>query len=176
MSATYTAFLNDCRIASGPMAAVLGALAAQADGRRAQVFDDATGEMVKLGRPEEVAQAGAAAPAAASELRVALLPRHVEWLQAQAGGPSAAIRRLIDAARKEGVGRDRQARDAAYRFVSMVAGDRPGFEEACRALYAGDLDRFQAATNGWPNDLSRYAARLAGDGWATVIRPLQPAS
>lgn len=175
MSATYTAFLNDRRIASGPMTAVLGALAAQADGRRAQVFDDATGELIKLGRPEEIARAGEPTPATSTDLRVALLPRHVQWLEAQAGGPSAAIRRLIDTARREGVGRDRQARDAAYRFVSMMAGDRAGFEEACRALYAGDLDRFQEATDAWPGDLSRYAARLAGEGWAPVIRPLQPA-
>lgn len=176
MSATYTAFLNDRRIASGPLTVVLGALAEQAEGRRAQVFDDATGELVKLGRPEEVARAGEAAPTPLpSDLRVALLPRHVAWLQAQPGGPSAAVRRLIDAARREGLGRDRQARDAAYRFVSMVAGDRAGFEEACRALYAGDLDRFQSAAETWPGDLSRYAARLAGDGWAPVSRPLQPA-
>lgn len=175
MSATYTAFLNDRRIATGPMTAVLGALAAEGDGRRALVFDDATGELMKLGRPEELERAAATASPSISEMRVSLLPRHVEWLQAQAYGPSAAIRRLIDAARREGVGRDRQARDASYRFLSMMAGDRPGFEEACRALYAGDHDRFEEATTGWPGDVRRYAARLAGDGWVQVIRPLQPA-
>lgn len=173
MSATFTAFLRDRRVASGPLTAVLGAIAAEPALRQAQVFDDATGELLKLGRPDEVSRA--MAPAGPSELRLTLLPRHLDWLQAQAGGPSAAVRRLIDAARRDGVGRDRQARDAAYRFLSMMAGDRAGFEEACRALYAGDFDRFGEASRGWPEDLRRYAARLAGDGWAPVVRPPVPA-
>jgi hypothetical protein len=173
MSATYTAFLRDRRIASGSLTAVLGAIAGEPAWRQAQVFDDATGELIKLGRPEETARA--AAPEGPSELRLSLLPRHLDWLQAQSGGPSAAVRRLIDAARREGVGRDRQARDAAYRFLSMMVGDRAGFEEACRALYAGDADRFDAVSRGWPVDVSRYARRLAADGWAQVIRPPVPA-
>lgn len=173
MSATYTAFLRDRRVASGPLSAVLGAIAAEPAWRAAQVFDDASGELIKLGRPDEVARA--TAPDGPSELRLSLLPRHLDWLQAQAGGPSAAVRRLIDAARREGVGRDRQARDAAYRFVSMMAGDRAGFEEACRALYAGDAERFESAAADWPADVRRYAQRLAGDGWVQVIRQPVPA-
>lgn len=173
MSATYTAFLGDRRLACGPLAAVIGALAAEPQGRRAQVFEDTTGELVKLGRPEEVARA--VTPEGPSELRLTLLPRHLAWLGAQAGGPSAAVRRLIDSARRDGVGRDRQARDAAYRFLSMMAGDRAGFEEACRALYAGDGERFDEATASWPRDVRVYARRLAADGWSEVIRQPVPA-
>ena len=180
MSATsFTAFIRDRRLATGSLADVFGALAELADGRAAQVFNDATGDLVKLSRPEEVARA--VAPSTGSlpgpvDLRITVLPRHAAWLEAEPGGPSAAVRRLIDAARRDGVGRDRRARDAAYRFISMMAGDRPGFEEACRALYVGDADRFAAATEGWPGDVRRYAQRLAAEGWADVIRQPAPAT
>lgn len=167
---TYTAFLRDRRLASGSMAEVLLAMQAQPGARAALVFDDTTGEQVKLGRPEEVRRAmdlppvehvAAKGPAA---VQVTLLPRHVAWLEAQPGGPSAALRRLVEAARREGVGRDRRARDAAYRFMSMVAGDLPGFEEACRALYAGDAARFVTAAEPWPRDVRAYARKLASEG------------
>lgn len=173
---TFTAFLRDRRLATGSLAEIFGALAELKDGRAAQVFNDATGDLVKLGRPEEVARAVAEPIGSAAgpvELRITVLPRHAAWLEAQPGGASGAMRRLIDAARREGVGRERQARDAAYRFISMMAGDRPGFEEACRALYAGDADRFATATEGWPDDVRRYGQRLAAGGWVEVIR--QPA-
>ncbi len=169
---TFTAFHRDRRMASGSLADVFGALAELADGRAAQVFNDATGDLVKLGRPEEVARATAEpmVPALGPvQLRITVLPRHVAWLETEPGGPSAAVRRLIDAARRDGVGRERRARDAAYRFISMMAGDRPGFEEACRALYAGDADRFAAAAESWPDDVRRYGQRLAAGGWVDVI-------
>lgn len=167
---TYTAFLRERRLASGSMADVLLAMEAQPGGRAALVFDDATGEQVKLGRPEEVRRAmdapavGGAAAGGPATVQVTLLPRHVAWLEAQPGGPSAAMRRLVETARRDGVGRDRQARDAAYRFMSMLVGDLPGFEEACRALYAGDAARFAAAAEPWPGDLRAYARKLAAEG------------
>ncbi|MBP7705151.1 MAG: DUF2239 family protein [Caulobacter sp.] len=186
MIRTYTAFLRDRRLASGSMADVLLAMQAQPGARAALVFDDSTGEQVKLGRTEEVRRAlevpavDRVAPKGPATMQVALLPRHVAWLEAQPGGPSAAVRRLVEAARREGVGRDRQARDAAYRFMSMVAGDLPGFEEACRALYAGDAARFINAAEPWPGDVRAYARRLAGEGLGqgsdseVMARPLSP--
>jgi hypothetical protein len=93
---------------------------------------------------------------------VTLLPRHWEWLAAQRGGASAALRRLVDEARRAdgGQGRARTGRDAAYRFMSAMAGDLPGFEEATRALFAGDDDRFRQQTAAWPVDVRDYAQRL----------------
>lgn len=168
---TYTAFLNDRRVVSGAMTDILLRLAEQPDGRRALVFDDADGELVPVGRLDATrgtkqAHGGHTVRSAPETIQVTVLPRHLAWLEAQPGGPSAAIRRLVETARKDGTGRPRQARDAAYRFVSMVAGDLPGFEEACRALYAGDAARFVAAAENWPADLRGYACRLASDGWA----------
>jgi hypothetical protein len=95
---------------------------------------------------------------------VTLLPRHWEWLADQPGGASVALRRLVDEARRDSDGRDaqRRARDSLYRFISTTAGNQPGFEEACRALFAGDADRFEGQIAGWPQDLARHARRLAG--------------
>jgi hypothetical protein len=93
---------------------------------------------------------------------VTLLPRHWAWLATQPGGASVALRRLVDDARRAGAGRDRarQARDAAYRFMHALAGDLPGFEEASRALFAGDRDRFAAAVASWPPDVREHATKL----------------
>ena len=90
---------------------------------------------------------------------VTLLPRHWEWLNAQRGGASVALRKLVDEARRASGDRDREraARDAAYRFMSAMAGDLPGFEEASRALFAGDRLRFEQHTVAWPEDIRAYA-------------------
>ncbi len=94
---------------------------------------------------------------------VTLLPRHWEWLREQPGGASVALRRLVEEARRANAGRDRlrRARDAAYRFIHVLAGDEPGFEEAVRALYAGDGPRFQAMSARWPADVRAHARALA---------------
>ncbi len=95
---------------------------------------------------------------------VTLLPRHWEWLAAQPGGASAALRRLVDAARQAGsaAGDDhRRRRDAAYRVMAALAGDLPGFEEASRALFAGDAARFAALVEPWPGDVGAHVRALA---------------
>jgi hypothetical protein len=94
---------------------------------------------------------------------VTLLPRHWEWLSAQPGGASVALRKLVEEARRANLGRDRvrQAQDSAYRFMFAVAGDRPGFEEATRALFAGDPDRFEQCVDAWPDDIRAHAKQLA---------------
>src|SRR3546814_3394281 len=55
----------------------------------------------------------------------------------------------------------RPARDALYRIMSPLAGDRPGFEEASRALFAGDREKFEAHIAPWPADLARSLRRLS---------------
>jgi hypothetical protein len=93
---------------------------------------------------------------------VTLLPRHWDWLAEQPGGASAALRRLVDAARKTSgeTDRVRKAREAAYRFISAMAGDREGFEEASRALFAGDQARFRKVIDKWPADIRAHAREL----------------
>ena len=94
---------------------------------------------------------------------VTLLPRHWDWLAGQPGGASVALRKLVDQARRDLAERDRvrQAHEAAYRFMSAMAGNQPGFEEATRALFANDSARFEQQVAGWPADVRDYATRLA---------------
>lgn len=93
---------------------------------------------------------------------VTLLPRHWDWLATQPGGASAAVRRLVDAARQSSSDKDRlrAAKEIAYRFMSAMAGNEPGFEEATRALFAGDETRFAAMTKSWPSDVREHARVL----------------
>jgi hypothetical protein len=94
---------------------------------------------------------------------VTLLPRHWLWLNGQPGGASVALRRLVDEARRANVGRDRvrRSQEVAYRFMSALGGNQPGFEEAIRALFAADRDRFEEHVKGWPVDVANHARTLA---------------
>lgn len=97
---------------------------------------------------------------------VTLLPRHWDWLSDQPGGASAALRRLVEEARRtpDAGARRRAAQGAAYAFMQAIAGDLPGFEEATRALFAGDRPTFEQQMADWPRDLRAHALRLAFDG------------
>lgn len=94
---------------------------------------------------------------------VTLLPRHWEWLSAQRGGASQALRRLVDEARKKDGGRTdkRERHEAAYRFMSAIAGNMQGFEEASRALFSDDRDCFNEIASQWPEDVPGYVRKLA---------------
>ncbi|MEI9986789.1 MAG: DUF2239 family protein [Aliidongia sp.] len=73
------------------------------------------------------------------------------------------MRKLVEAAQRGGAGtadRTRQAREAAYRFMTAMAGDFPGYEEAIRALFAGDHTGFAARIASWPPDVRDHAAKL----------------
>ena len=94
---------------------------------------------------------------------VTLLPRHWDWLAAQPGGASVTLRKLVDEARRANVDRDRQRRanECAYHFMSTIAGDMAGFEEASRALFANDAEKFLQQTEAWPSDVRDYVRCLA---------------
>jgi hypothetical protein len=138
-------------------------------------FDEATGRSIDLdlrGAVED-ALARLAAPVASKPARgrprlgvtareVTLLPRHWDWLAMQPGGASAALRRLVDQARRETVDADarRQAQEVTYRVMTTLAGDLPGYEEATRALFANDRPRFDQLTASWPKDIGDYVREL----------------
>ncbi len=162
------------------------------------IYDDTTGRMIDLdtrGTAAEVvarlAQRGAPAPLAphieaaepAGEPRgrgrprlgvvareVTLLPRHWEWLGTQPGGASVALRKLVEEARRSSGDRDRirAAQERAYRFMSAIAGNLPGFEEAARALFAYDRSRFGDLVAAWPEDLRDHAIKMAFADQATL--------
>ncbi|WP_025597976.1 DUF2239 family protein [Burkholderia sp. WSM2230] len=100
---------------------------------------------------------------------VTLLPRHWDWLNAQPGGASVALRKLVETARAAGEHRDRKraAQEAVYRFMTALAGNLPDYEDATRALYAGDRLRFEEKIAQWPEDVRAYTVRLAANAFQT---------
>jgi hypothetical protein len=169
-----TAFQGQCLLAQGRLHDVAMAVHAAGASLPILVFDDASGAVIDLdlrGSAEDVA-ARLPQPAARGRGRpklgvipreVTLLPQHWDWLARQPGGASAALRRMIDQARRADAGRTeaRAAREAAWRFLHAMAGDLPGFEEACRALFAGDRDAFRARTAAWPADVRAHGETMA---------------
>lgn len=169
----YAVFQAARRLSVGPPAeaalAAHKAIKAQPDAP-VIVFDRATGQVVDLdlrGDAVAVQARYAPAPETAPETakrgrpklgvvprEVTLLPRHWEWLAQQPGGASVTLRKLIDAARKGGP--DPRARvNAAYRVMVTLAGDREGFEEASRALFAGDRAALRQRLGVWPTDIGQ---------------------
>ena len=184
LSLRCTAFSGPARIASGELRHVaLKARLAHAAGGRVLVFEDASGRQVDLPLelPEGELLRQLSAPASKPEpaparargpgrpklgvvaREVTLLPRHWDWLAAQPGGASVALRKLVDEARHANGERDRQrmARDAAYHFMSTMAGNLPGFEDAARALFAADRSRFAECIAEWPQDIRDHIVKLA---------------
>jgi hypothetical protein len=184
MPITYTAFLDGRRLATGPLhevaVAVLRSQQAQPEGHPL-VFSNASGQSADLdlrgGEDAVAARYTVAAPPEASHApkgrgrprlgvvarEVTLLPEHWEWLAAQPGGASVALRKLVHEARRSSGDRDRtrQARERAYHAMSTLAGHLAGFEEASRALFAGDHERLVAQMAAWPEDVQAYVKQLA---------------
>jgi hypothetical protein len=124
-------------------------------------FDDESGRQIDLPmqKTEEPRRRGRPSLGVAAR-EVTLLPHQWDWLAGQPGGASAALRRLVEEARKQGR-TERQCRDAAYRFLTVMAGNRPGYEEAIRALYAGNRAGFDALAADWPEAVRDHGAALA---------------
>lgn len=187
-----TAFEGTDCIASGALSHVaLEVKAVLERGERGPVliFDDATSEQIEVdfrGTADDVrarlaVTAGDGASAAEGPRgpgrpklgvvarEVTLLPRHWDWLNDQPGGASVALRKLVEEARRANEGKDRARRsqESAYRFMSVMAGNLPDFEEAIRALFAGDRERFDALVAKWPADVAAHAGKLAAPTFAT---------
>ena len=177
------AFAGDARIARAPLEKALPAIhAAEAAGRAPQVFDLVEGRPVdldlrggfaearaRLGPPRvEVEKRGPGRPKLGVTPReVTLLPRHWDWLSAQPGGISVALRKLVEAQMRAGEGpeRARRAKEATYRFITAMAGDLPNYEDATRMLFAGDWTAFEAAVAGWPEGVRETAREMAEGAW-----------
>ena len=187
----FTAFVGHRRLAFGPLAEVAIAIKKTTKPTGTEpilIFDDTSGKSLDIdlrGTDEEIlarlpqpasnpetvtAEPPASEPRGRGRPRlgvvareVTLLPRHWDWLAVQPGGASVALRKLVDEARRTGGDRNRQraARDAAYHFMSAMAGDFKGFEEASRALFADDRRRFGELVAAWPEDVRDHIVRLA---------------
>ncbi|HKT26717.1 DUF2239 family protein [Dyella sp.] len=190
-SISCTSFQGHRRIASGPLHVVALAvkLATERDGAKPiWIFDDSTGRSIDIdtrGSDDDVfaryalektvaeeseAEAAPEVPRGRGRPKlgvvareVTLLPRHWEWLAGQPGGPSVVLRKLVEEARRTHAERDkvRANQERAYHFMSAMAGDMPGFEEATRALFANDAAKFAELIAAWPADVRDHAMRLA---------------
>jgi hypothetical protein len=184
-SPSVVAFAGDVCIAAGDLSCV--ALAAQkaatASGHDAVLlFDAQTSEPIELdlrGSRDDMLRRLPAAALPGPEIsrgpgrpklgvvprEVTLLPRHWDWLGSQPGGASVALRKLVENAMRSNVSRDRirTAQNAAYKFMSVMAGNRPGFEEASRALFAADAPKFRRLISAWPKDIHDHLRTLAAD-------------
>ncbi len=172
----YTAFTGNRCFAAGPLSNVLPkAIEQGTDGLL--IFHDRSGKQVDFdlrGSLQDVLDRAIPKPPHTGPGRpklgvvsreVSLLPRHWEWLEEQQNGASAALRRLIDDARKRDAGESETRRcvDAAGRVMTALAGDLPGFEEAYRALYAHDFERLKSLICNWPSDVQAYIVERVAD-------------
>jgi hypothetical protein len=177
----FTAFIGSRRLITGALAPV--ALAAkEAIDRGAKqavlIYNDSTGRAIDIdsrGSDSEIlARLAHPAPPSLPARRgrprlgvvsreVTLLPRHWQWLGSQPGGASVALRKLVDAARhaNQEIDQRRQKQEAAYHFMSAMAGNLPHFEEAARALFAEQRSRFTELVSSWPGDVRDHAVKLA---------------
>ncbi len=189
---TFVAFAGTSVIARGGLAEMVLRSKGRFDGgedQRIALYDDDTGRVVdvdlggsetavlaRLGdhpaageSPKANSQRGPGRPKLGVVSReVSLLPRHWSWLAEQRGGASAALRRLVDTARKQNTAeaQARRAIEAGHRFMWDIAGDLPDFEEASRALFAQDFDAFDDLIVTWPagirEQLRRFTDRVRG--------------
>ena len=94
---------------------------------------------------------------------VSLLPKHWEWLATQSGGASNTLRKLVEENMKKtsGVLTVKTAQERTYKFMSVEAGDLENYEEALRALYRKDKERFTSEIKTWPRDVQKHILELA---------------
>ena len=190
----YIAFFAGKRIAEGSETEITAQLAALSvtaladpsaatDPTQALVFDLTTGEQIELPAAPTPTSAEPTAPPRPGRPRlgvvareITLLPHDWQWLSQQPGGASVTLRKLVLAARRlrEGDDQVRQAKVACYRFITAIAGNEPGFEEATRALFTGKSERFVQQTEAWPADVRAHAIRLADAAFSIATSQPKP--
>ncbi len=172
---TYSAFVGTRRLGGGEAPVVVRhakGLLAEEPGARILFFDDDTGNAAHFdlqGTLDEVVARVEPAPLRSGPGRpklgvvcreISLLPRHWEWLERQPQGSSAALRRLVDEARKREPAKER-VRTKPIGKVMYIAAHldiaRP------RALYAGDAATFATLVHAWPDDLGAHFLRCLQD-------------
>lgn len=167
---THSAFFGPKLVARGTLRDVIAAAKALTDAHELVLFfEEESGKQIELdlrGSLEDALEREA--PEAAGRVgrpklgvvprEVTLLPRHWTWLEEQPNGVSAALRRIVEQAMKREPAKQRaqRTREAIGRVMTAVAGDRPRFEEAMRALYRGDPGGVRENSARWPKDLRRY--------------------
>jgi len=182
---SYTAFVGDALVASGPLSHILPILKDRFKRNLSElvlVFEDDTGKQVDF----DLSDASLAPPRMGPgrpklgvvSREITLLPRHWEWLEQQPNGASAAIRRMVERERRNRPDeqRSRMAIEATSRFITAMAGNLPGYEEASRALWAGNRERFDELVEPWPRDIRLHAQRLLDEIGGRLCESNTPAT
>ncbi len=186
---SYTAFEGESVIATGRLEEVAIKIKRRKKPKPSAtvlIFSDSTGKQMDLdvsGSEEELFErlrvfVAAEIPGSSSSApgrpklgvvarEISLLPRHWEWLATQSGGASAAIRRLVEEARKKPSEKEllRESQERTHKFMTAIAGDFPNYEEALRALYSKDKKGFQSLVRDWPKGIRDYSKKLADPIW-----------
>lgn len=176
MNTHYVAFSAQKRIAEGTLERVstqARRFFALQPAATILLFDTATGEPVDVDlRPqaetvvEEPKRLGRPKLGVVAR-EITLLPRHWDWLSQQPGGASVSLRKLVEEASRKNASEDarRLAQTATYRLMVALAGNAPNFEEANRALYRGERERFIGFTQNWPEDVRDQIRDVAFATW-----------
>jgi hypothetical protein len=161
----YAAFSGFDHLASGSLAEVY---AASRHDPGALIFDQDTGRVVDIDPrfpPGEEGPRPGRPKMGVVAREVTLLPRHWDWLATQPGGASVALRKLVEEASRNPLAQQRARRDAAYRLATALVGNAPGYEEAMRALYAGQAEDFAAHIEAWPADVRRVLTDMTAEAF-----------
>lgn len=162
---TFAAFSGFDRLASGSLAEVYATCRHDPD---VLIFDQESGRVVDIDPRfppgDEGARPGRPKLGVVSR-EITLLPRHWDWLATQPGGASVALRKLVEEASRNPKARQRARRDAVYRFATALVGNAPAYEEAMRALYAGQPEDFAAHIEAWPKDVRQVLEEMTADAF-----------
>jgi len=161
----YSAFCNFELLASGSLTEVYGASRQIPD---SLIFERETGRVVDIDPrfpPTDESPRAGRPKLGVTAREVTLLPRHWDWLAAQPGGASVALRKLVEEACRDPKSQKRQRRDAAYRLATTLVGNAPGYEEAMRALYAGQAEDFAAHIENWPADVRQVLGEMTAEAF-----------
>jgi hypothetical protein len=159
----YSAFSGFDHIASGSLPQVYAACRPDS-----LIFDRESGRVVDIDPrfpPQEDGPRPGRPKLGVVPREVTLLPKHWDFLAAQPGGASVALRKLVEEASRDPRSRQRQRRDAAYRLATALVGNAPGYEEAMRALYAGAAEDFAAHIEAWPPDIRRTLEEMTAEAF-----------
>lgn len=162
---SYSAFSGFDHIASGTLSQVY---AACSDRPGALIFERESGRVVDIDPrfpPQDDTPRAGRPKLGVVAREVTLLPRHWDFLATQPGGASVALRKLVEEASRNPRSRQRQRRDAVYRLATALVGNAPGYEEAMRALYAGQREEFAAHIEAWPADVRRLLEEMTAEAF-----------
>jgi hypothetical protein len=163
---SYSAFAGFDHIASGSLAEVYAACGHVPD---SLIFERESGRVVDVDPrfpPREEGPRPGRPKLGVVPREITLLPRHWDWLSTQPGGASVALRKLVEEAGRNPKAQQRKLRDAAYRLATALVGNAPGYEEAIRALYAGQRDEFAACIEAWPADVRRILEEMTREAFS----------